>query len=165
MNYNNDTINQIHPLNYEHIASNRPHRLYADNTGCRLELRTHTVNRLIWEVSGRSGVILGVTHSWNWGSQTSTLFLDARWWIFSIGRYSWLTQATMDIMLRDMLLSPIDELDGWVLQDIKQAKREYAHRTYPMIWIKSSWGNTDTFHPHLQQAIQEGESIVLRSWL
>jgi hypothetical protein len=39
----------------------------------------------------------------------------------------------MDIMLFYMLLNPIEQLDGWVLQDLSQAKKEHAPKTNPMI--------------------------------
>jgi hypothetical protein len=157
-----DTISHIQKPNYEHIAMTQPHRLYADETGCRLELHTHNVKRLMWEVSGRSGVILGMTHSWTWGSQTQTFFLDSQWSVYSIGQYRWLTQVNLDIMLFYMLLNPIEQLDGWILQDIDQAKREQAPKTSSMIWLKSSWGKTRTFHPDLEQAIEESTSILNR---
>lgn len=157
-----DTISRIHKLNYEHIAMTQPHRLYADNTSCRLELRTHTVKRLMWDVSGRSGVILGMTHSWDGGSQTQTFFLDSGWEVKSIAHYGWLIQANIDTVLLYMLLNPVEQLDGWVLQDIDQVKKEHAPKTNPMIWLKTSWGKTDTFHPDLEQAIATSTAILNR---
>jgi hypothetical protein len=42
-------------------------------------------------------------------------------------------QVNLDIMLFYMLLNPIEQLDGWILQDIDQAKREQAPKTSSMI--------------------------------
>ncbi len=155
-------ISSIHRLNYEHIAMTQPHRLYADNTGCRLELHTRTIRRFMWEVSGKSWVILGMTHSWNWGSQTQTFFVDSGWEVKSIAYYGWLIQTYIDIMILYMLLNPVEQLDGWVLQDIAQAKEEHTPNTYSMIWLKSSWGKTETFHPDLEQAIATSTAILNR---
>ncbi len=160
MNKYLDNISHIQSPNYDHIARTRPHRLYADNTWCRIELSTHTIVRLMWEVSGKSGVILGLTHSWNWGSQTQTFFLHSEWGIYSIGQFSGLKAASIDIMLFYMLLNPLTTIDGWVLQDVHQAKKENAPNTNRMIWMESSWGKTDTFHPDLEAAIQNSIAII-----
>ena len=155
-----DTISHIQQPNLEHIAREQPHRLYADNTGCRLELSAHTITHLMWEVSGKSGIILGMTHSWNWGSQTQTFFLDSEWDIYSIGQYSGLNRINIHLTLFYMLLNPLTHIDGWVLQDVHQAKKENAPNTNLMIWMKSSWGKTNTFHPDLEIAMQASVAIL-----
>ena len=80
-----------------------------------------------------------MTHSWNGGSQTQTFFLNSEGDIYSIGQYSGLSRVDMDIILLYMLLNPLEYIDGWVHQDIDQAKKEQAIDTYSMIGLQSQW--------------------------
>ena len=53
--------------------------------------------------------------------------------------YGRIHPALFDINILYILLNPLEEIDGWILQDIVAAQEHHTPRTDSMIGIKTDW--------------------------
>lgn len=122
-----EIIQEIHPINANHILNTEPHRLYLDRYGSILEIVAQRFSSLVVEQLYEHGETIligyydGATERHEF---QDTYFLRRDWRIFPLTKENQLLQnGWIDIDTYHMLLNPIS-INGWIPEKRKEVAQE-----------------------------------------